>query len=83
MSKRYRRKNSKNKHFCKKDNENIKKNVMPFNCRTPCPYGKSSAFCFPCLKQLINEYETDKGIKRFVNNPESKDKGIEVRANDQ
>ncbi len=30
-------------------------NLKPHNCKTPCPYGKGTTFCFPCMAQIMNE----------------------------
>lgn len=31
------------------------KEVMPLNCKTPCPYGRTKPFCFPCMKKILDE----------------------------
>ncbi len=31
-------------------------NLKPHNCKTPCPYGKGTTFCFPCMAQIMKEH---------------------------
>ncbi len=32
----------------------------PCNCNNECPYGYNRAFCFPCMKKIVEEYRTAK-----------------------
>ena len=32
----------------------------PKNCRIKCPYGHDRAFCFPCYKEIMDEYRKAK-----------------------
>lgn len=31
-------------------------NLKPHNCKTPCPYGNGTTFCFPCMAKIMNEH---------------------------
>ena len=31
-------------------------NAHPCNCKHECPYGKDRAFCFPCMKNIVEEH---------------------------
>ncbi len=35
--------------------------ALPMNCKTPCPYGRSRAFCFPCYAQIMHDMKISKG----------------------
>lgn len=30
-------------------------NMKPHNCKTPCPYGNGTTFCFPCMAKILDE----------------------------
>lgn len=30
-------------------------NMKPHNCKTPCPYGNGTTFCFPCMAKIMDE----------------------------
>ena len=30
-------------------------NMKPCNCKTPCPYGKGTTFCFPCMAKIMDQ----------------------------
>jgi hypothetical protein len=30
-------------------------NLKPHNCKTPCPYGNGTTFCFPCMAKIMEE----------------------------
>ncbi len=38
-------------------------NAHPCNCKHECPYGKDKAFCFPCMKKIMEEH---RAVKRSV-----------------
>lgn len=29
--------------------------LKPHNCKTPCPYGKGTTFCYPCMAKILAE----------------------------
>ena len=29
----------------------------PVNCKSECPYGRDRAFCFPCMKKILEEHK--------------------------
>lgn len=33
--------------------------TTPCNCKTPCVYGNSRPFCFPCMKKILSETRRD------------------------
>ena len=35
-------------------------NAHPCNCKHECPYGKDRAFCFPCMKKIVEEHRVAK-----------------------
>lgn len=35
-------------------------NAHPCNCKQECPYGKDRAFCFPCMKNIMEEHRASK-----------------------
>ena len=35
-------------------------NAHPCNCKHECPYGKDRAFCFPCMKNIMEEHRAAK-----------------------
>lgn len=30
-------------------------NLKPHNCKTSCPYGNGTTFCFPCMAKIMDE----------------------------
>ena len=32
-------------------------NLKPHNCKHPCPYGKGTTFCFPCMAKIMEEHK--------------------------
>ena len=35
-------------------------NAHPHNCKHECPYGMDRAFCFPCMKKIMEEHNARK-----------------------
>jgi len=31
--------------------------LKPHNCKTPCPYGNGTTFCFPCMAKIMDEHK--------------------------
>ncbi len=56
MSKHHNRKKyGKGKTFCGITTEPSLAGTTPYNCKTPCVYGKGRPFCFPCMAQILRE----------------------------
>lgn len=32
----------------------------PANCKEECPYGYDRAYCFPCMKKIVEEHKAAK-----------------------
>lgn len=35
-------------------------NLKPHNCKTPCPYGNGTTFCFPCMAKIMDEHRNSR-----------------------
>lgn len=56
MSERFNRElYSKGKRVLGNGNEPSLANTTPYNCKTPCVYGKTRPFCFPCMAKILEE----------------------------
>ena len=56
MSKHHNRKQyGKGKTFCGNTTEPSLAGTTPYNCKTPCVYGKGRPFCFPCMAQILRK----------------------------
>ena len=56
MSERFNRElYSKGKKVVGNVNEPSLANTTPCNCKTPCVYGKTRPFCFPCMAKILGE----------------------------
>ena len=60
MSEKYNRElYSKGKKVVGNVNEPSLAYTIPRNCKTPCVYGKSRPFCFPCMAKILHESRGD------------------------
>ena len=58
MSKTYNReKYSGGKHFVGTMDPIPVAGLNPHNCKTPCPYGNGTTFCFPCMAKIMDEHK--------------------------
>jgi hypothetical protein len=32
----------------------------PSNCKTPCCYGRGRCFCWPCMKEIMEDFKAHK-----------------------
>ncbi|SCY13642.1 MULTISPECIES: hypothetical protein [unclassified Butyrivibrio] len=61
MSQAYNReKYSGGKAFCGTRDPIPTSGMKPHNCKTPCPYGNGTTFCFPCMAKIMDEHRQNK-----------------------
>ncbi len=34
--------------------------TFPYNCRTPCCYGRGRSFCWPCMRQILDAHSASR-----------------------